>query len=339
MQYFYIFTNSPGEVFSWVKPLVKRLIEIENNPKVLVFLTPCQYATGQEQHVCLSFPGVSNVYLPLDTIKSLFMGTFTKGTVFYMGGDPFYPKRFAKRTGSKLIGYSENKLSDKQFDLVLHKTKHVDLMVSNLLPVSKDKRSGIVLLPGSRPEHLDVALPLMLGIVDGTDVDVMLSPFTKKMILSKYQRLYPSVHFKIQKDANDLSHYKYALTIPGTNTMQLAYLKVPYFMIFPTHDSKILRLDGLIGLLLHIPLLGTLLKRIILTIAIKKKRFYSIPNIYFNKNVFPELVGKFTMNHAKAEWKQFLVHMDQSSLYETAYSELDLITDPLDSIADFLKKN
>ena len=69
MRYFYIFTNSPGEVFSWVKPVVERLVEEFKNPVINVYLTPCQYSTGNEVSVCESFIGVSAVFTPFKQLN------------------------------------------------------------------------------------------------------------------------------------------------------------------------------------------------------------------------------------------------------------------------------
>ena len=117
-----------------------------------------------------------------------------KGVVFFMGGDPFYAKRFALKTGSTLIAYSEHNWDANDFDLLITKSNNYDLMVSGIVQTPIENRFGTVLLPGSRPEHLKVALPIMLSMAASMDsFDVMLSPFTDnktmnvlKETLSKY---------------------------------------------------------------------------------------------------------------------------------------------------------
>ena len=339
MRYFYIFTNSPGEVFSWVKPLVERLVDEFQNPIIDVYLTPCQYSTGNEVSVCESFTGVSNVFSPFQTIKSMVSIKSNKGVVFFMGGDPFYAKRFALKTGSSLIAYSEHDWDAADFDLLITKSNNYDLMVSGIVQTSIKNRSGIVLLPGSRPEHLKVALPIMLKMVTSMDsFDVMLSPFTDKTTIDLLNKRYPNVSFIRLTNINQLSGYKFALTIPGTNTMQLAYFKVPFMMIFPSHDSSILRLNGLIGLFLLIPFIGAFLKRIILSVAIKKQRLYSMPNIRLKKQVFPELVGLFDIDQARESWEAFVSDSSKYSSILEELIELDDVSDPLDNVISFINK-
>ena len=53
--------------------------------------------------------------------------------------------------------------------------------------------------------------------------DVMLSPFTDNKTMNVLEERYPNISFKRLTNINELSGYKFALTIPGTNTMQLAY--------------------------------------------------------------------------------------------------------------------
>ena len=212
MHHFYIFTNSPGEVFSWVKPLVERLVDEFQNPIIDVYLTPCQYSTGNEVFVCKSFRGVSAVFSPIQTIKNMFSIKCNKGVVFFMGGDPFYAKRFALKTGSRLIAYSEHKWDAADFDLLITKSNNCDLMVSGINQTSIENRSGIVLLPGSRPEHLKVALPIMLKMVASMDAfDVMLSPFTDNKTIDLLKETYPTISFKRLTNINELSDYRVAL--------------------------------------------------------------------------------------------------------------------------------
>ena len=102
-------------------------------------------------------------------------------------------------------------------------------MLSDLTPMPRSQRNGVALLPGSRPEHLAVALPLMAQMIDDpSTVTVMLSPFTNQQTISDLQARYPKLLFKQMTSPNDLASFNLAITIPGTNTMQLAVLGSPF---------------------------------------------------------------------------------------------------------------
>lgn len=338
---FYIFSNSPGEIFAWVRPLVNALNRQYPQSSLYVFLTPCQYASGQELQVCQQFPGVTHVYSPIHTIKQCMSPSFKKGVVFFMGGDPMYAKWFSKKTNSLLLGYTEHDDTDDAFDCLIKKSKNVDLMKAELQRVVNPNNNKVVLLPGSRPEHLLVALPIMLTLSANlkNNREVCLSPFTTPATVQALQLKYPDVSFFILKDPNQLSAFKYALTIPGTNTMQLAYLNVPYFMILPTHNPSILRLNGLMGLFLMIPFLGYYLKKIMLYIKLNRDSLYSLPNQFFNEKVCPEYIGSFDIQKATQAFDRFIQDQCQYESILNRFKELESVQSPLSEFLLFVQKS
>ena len=341
MKRFYIFTNSPGEIFAWVKPIVSRINNEFSNALIYIFLTPCQYATGEEKKVLLTFPGVNEVYSPKESMRFLFVHhDFLSGFVFYLGGDPLHAKRFSKQTDSKLVGYFEHKVEDHSFDYIFYKSESIDMMSVGITPAPKKLKQGVCLLPGSRPEHLLVALPLMIQMVENiNDVTILFSPFITDENLSKFSKLYSSFNVKKMTDVNDLSHFKYALTIPGTNTMQCAYFKIPYFMIFPTHDSRILRLQGIVGLLLYIPIIGRILKFLILNLMVRSNKIYSIPNLKLGYKLCPELIGRFGVANAKRLFYEFLNDSDRYDEIMNVFDQFQLKNNSLDDVFQWLKTN
>ncbi|MGC6367990.1 MAG: hypothetical protein ACON35_08355 [Candidatus Marinamargulisbacteria bacterium] len=327
-----IFSNSPGEVFSWVRPICVGLASKDPAIKIFVYLTPCQYATGHEKDVVQTFPNVCQVFSPTESIKQVVSPTMIPNVVVFLGGDPMYAKRLAKRCKVRCIGYGEHPFSG--FDAYFRKSQYSDLMVSHLQPANQNQRDGIVILPGSRPEHLAVALPLMLKIVaDQSPVTVMMSPFTAPDLMAHYRKQFPAITFCHMTDPNDLARFHCALTIPGTNTMQLASLQIPFLMILPTHDARILRLDGVMGLLLLIPGLGFILKRLILSVAVSPKRLYALPNQFFKRHVCPELVGRFSVDEARNALAQLQLTEHYNTI-ATELSKLSVIKSPLDAMLD-----
>ena len=88
--------------------------------------------------------------------------------------------------------------------------------------------------------------------------------------------------------------------------MQLAVLGIPYLMILPTHQSRILRLDGLMGLLLKLPLIGSFLRYVAIRTLERRDRLYSLPNQYFKQMVSPELTGRFSPEVAARVFEQLM---------------------------------
>jgi hypothetical protein len=316
--------------------LVGRLHRHNATANITIFLTPCQYATGQEARVCQSFLGVTAVISPRQTLRTMIRCQYPSGTVFFMGGDPMYAKRFSKKTRSLLLGYTEHSLSNNGFELLVQKSTTMDLMTAELLPEPPEHREGIALLPGSRPEHLEIALPIMLSMSQNHSVVVMLSPFTPLKTQQTLQKNYPTVPFKLLKNTQELASFKFALTIPGTNTMQLATLNIPFMMILPTHNPRILRLNGVLGCLLNIPVMGLALKWLALNIMRRKKRRYALSNQYFNATICPELVGNFSVEWAKDQFDAFIDDPKTHQKCHEAFKTLQRIQNPLDALMDYL---
>jgi len=83
----------------------------------------------------------------------------------------------------------------------------------------------------------------------------------------------------------------FAVTLPGTNTIQLAYRGIPSLVVAALNKPELIPVEGPAGLLKWLPLIGKpLLKRIVIH-YLKRFPYASLPNIYQGKEIFPELFG------------------------------------------------
>jgi lipid-A-disaccharide synthase len=94
-----------------------------------------------------------------------------------------------------------------------------------------------------------------------------------------------------------LSQCCLCLTTVGANTAELGSLAVPMIVLLPTQQLDAMRAwDGLPGILARLPGVGYGLARIINLIilqqVLRKKRLFAWPNIWAQKEIVPELVGK-----------------------------------------------
>jgi lipid-A-disaccharide synthase len=83
-----------------------------------------------------------------------------------------------------------------------------------------------------------------------------------------------------------------ALTIPGTNTVELAALGVPLLVSIPLNHPEEIPLEGLAGLVGGIPLLGKALKRRLVPKFQAKIKFTAWPNRLAGEQIVPELIGQ-----------------------------------------------
>jgi len=85
-----------------------------------------------------------------------------------------------------------------------------------------------------------------------------------------------------------------ALTLPGTNTGELAAAGVPMVTVLPTYRAcaEGVPLPGLAGHVARIPVIGRELKVFAAGMALKRQRLLSIPSRRMGRMLAPELIGQ-----------------------------------------------
>ncbi|UUO15645.1 MULTISPECIES: hypothetical protein [Aphanizomenonaceae] len=196
-----ILSNGPGEVTTWVRPVVKALREELGHDvsqlRISVILSPCPHASGKETDIALGYPEVDRVQAPEYFWQFLLWGKTAQnwewrnqGVVIFLGGDQIFPVIIGKKLGYKTLVYAEwearwhnfidkfaimkaqvaknvsAKYADKFTvvgDLMLEAAKNeITPKVAN--PQSKVELIGI--LPGSKSAKLTQGVPLMLAIAE-----------------------------------------------------------------------------------------------------------------------------------------------------------------------------
>ena len=195
-----IVSNGPGELATWVKPVLDYLIEEKSksinlnipNYKLILSLVPCPNATGKEftvandwQILDLIIPAKN--FLKLLLKPSLFGSWPRNGVVVFLGGDQFWNVLLAKRLGYKSITYAEwiarwprwnlhiaamNEEVRNTIPKKFQKKCQVigDLMAdvkNNLSPIHEiNNKKWIAILPGSKKAKLSIGIPFFLEVAD-----------------------------------------------------------------------------------------------------------------------------------------------------------------------------
>ena len=113
-----ILTNGPGEVATWVRPVVKALQQEQKRDRSLsrisVILSPCPHATGKEAKIVASYSEVARVQSAEHFFPFLLWGKTVdnwdwhqQGIVIFLGGDQFYTLAISKRLGYSSLIYGE----------------------------------------------------------------------------------------------------------------------------------------------------------------------------------------------------------------------------------------
>ncbi|MEH2304729.1 lipid-A-disaccharide synthase [Nostoc sp.] len=113
-----ILSNGPGEVTTWVRPVVRALRQKfgddRNQVRISVILSPCSNASGKEAAIALSYPEVNRVQSAEHFWQFLLWGKTidnwdwrSRGVVVFLGGDQIFPVVIGKKLGYRTVVYAE----------------------------------------------------------------------------------------------------------------------------------------------------------------------------------------------------------------------------------------
>ena len=195
-----IITNGPGELSTWVRPVVDNLNQINDSLQekkkydfsIRLVLVPCPNSTGKEFEVAKSWKKFELVtkaktFWNLLILPSAFASWPKKGIVIFLGGDQFWSILLAKRLGYINITYAEwvsrwpkwtniiAAMNGKVKKLLPKKYRYKCTIIGDLMADIKFKsevslknqgKKYIALLPGSKKSKLSVGIPFFLEMAD-----------------------------------------------------------------------------------------------------------------------------------------------------------------------------
>lgn len=345
-------TNGPGELYTWVTPVLSELHKQAPDWRVAIGVIPCQFASGREVDIAKTF--VADVFSPTDTMRTLTLGQplagfsegVKQGLVLSLGGSIDLAVRLGQKLGWDVMRY--------HFEPAWHKHLHT-LFVTDEKNAQKVKQKGVaraipignlvadaladlddtsinqlgsphvLVMAGSRDGFTRYVLPLMLAVIDRIKVQYPAARFVYPR-----SRLLSEKGFREALQGGDLTgknalggtsgrldeqnnciitpagtvlelipesaryaHMKtadIALTIPGTNTLELGMAHLPSVVAFPLNKPEAVPLEGLAHWLTSIPVIGTPLKRRAVRLAAPHLPA-SLPNHFTGETLLVELKG------------------------------------------------
>ena len=195
-----ILSNGPGEIVTWVRPVVKELRQQLDSQicaiRISVVLSPCPHSTGKEAMLALDYPEVDRVLAANNFFAFLVLGKtkdnwdwHKQGVVIFLGGDQFYALAISKRLKYSSLIYAEwdarwyrwidrfavmnqnviNKVPvayRHKFTVVGDLIADVSLEVQDNIPSANNDAPTIGLLIGSKPAKLFQGVPLCLAVAE-----------------------------------------------------------------------------------------------------------------------------------------------------------------------------
>ena len=370
-----ILSNGPGEVATWVRPVVRSLRQqFQDQARISLVLSPCPNASGREVAIAQTYPEIDRIQGAEHFFSFLLTGRTAenwdwrdRGVVLFLGGDQFFPLIIGKRLGYRIVVYGEWKtrwhrwvdrfgvmkptLIDRAPQRYRHKLTVVgDLMAEAGQALKAEKTAEtqflIGLLPGSKPAKLAQGVPLALAIAQHvhaarpqTHFVIPVAPTLDLATLAKFAdpmqnpvvRSLPEGAATLAIDGSRaylktdsglriellqqfpayevLAQCCFCLTTVGANTAELGSLAVPMIVLLPTYQLDAMRAwDGLPGLLVRLPGLGSAFAKLINGWFLRQSRLLAWPNIWAGEAIVPELIGKLQPDQVAALAIDWLDH-------------------------------
>lgn len=326
-----LIANSPGELSALVRPIAKSFKEKSKDSRIILFLTPCQYASGKELEFARKNLAVDEVVTAEDYKKWLFgkalpFSFSDKGVCLFLGGDLTHTALIAKKLKYKAYAYLAGNLigwtkfyqkffipDNKTFEYFIHKgipneklKVTGDLMVDGTASLPRDearalwqldlKAPVVAFMPGSRKWEIDFMLPFYekVGkILKKTNPELKLMLILSQFVSVENFLEYKEHHiFDVFANFETLNAADLVVTIPGTNTAQIAALGRPMLVVFPLDRPEVIPLEGTLHYVTNIPGVRYPLKKFIAWLVNKKTKFFALPNIKADREIVHELRGK-----------------------------------------------
>ncbi|MEO1299531.1 MAG: lipid-A-disaccharide synthase [Cyanobacteria bacterium J06636_16] len=400
-----ILSNGPGEITTWVKPVVAALRVRVPSPRELrisVVLSPCPNATGEEGNIARAYPEVDRVQDARYFWPFLLRGKTVepwdwrdRGVVLFLGGDQIYPVIVGKHLGYKTVIYAEwfanwhrwvdafGVMNDRLMEKAAGRWRHKFVVVGDLMSDGQTSLAGkdqaaqqlgltaatdlIGLLPGSKRAKLTQGVPLALAAAEyihrrrpGTRFVIPVAPTTNLQTLVGYANPHknpfvsifhaPSVNLIEPETPASLPYLKteqgtqiflwqpfpahsvtsqcqLCLTTVGANTAELGSLGIPMIVMLPTQQLDAMNAwDGILGLLVNLPLIGSPLNKLInlafLTYIRRSQKLLAWPNIWAQREIVPELLGNLNAVQVGDRVLDYLDHPETLQAMRQALCEV-----------------
>lgn len=345
-------SNGPGELYTWVRPVLAELRRSRPDAHAAIALIPCQFAGGAEAEIAATFQPDA-LTTPAQFVRAVASGhapdelrpvTGERGAVIGLGGNGALAVRLGRQLGLPAFRYSFEPHWLRGLECLLLPDEPTrqravragapssrTLAVGNLVadavvaaePVADPGAPHVLLFAGSRDAFAVHLIPFMIALVDELaprlpgarfvwPVSSLLDERTLAAGVAGEQAatlggaagrrdgdavVTPGGH--LLELAPEESRYAHmvsahvAVTIPGTNTLELGVAAVPSVVMLPLNRPEVIPLEGAGHWLGLVPVVGRYLKRYAVKLFVQGLDLpVSLPNRIAGEALFEEVKGR-----------------------------------------------
>ncbi len=350
--------NGPGELYTWVRPVLRELRRRAPDTRVAISLIPCQFASGHETAIARGF-GADVVTSPAQYVRATATGGLPAGLertddgagpafVLSLGGNAGMAVSLARRLGQRAYRYSfepgwtrglstlfvpDERVARRARRLggSAGRVKVVGNLVADAVqldaPATRAGSPHVVLFPGSRDGFSVHLIPFFIALVDRLaaalpgarfvwPVSRMLTEATLADGIAGRQAatlggvagtreegrvLTPAgAAIEMVPEEDRYAHMRaadLAVTIPGTNTLELGVAGVPSVVLLPLNRPELIPLEGAGHWLGLVPGVGRYLKRYAVRLWVEGLSTpVSLPNRFTGEDLMLEISGRLEVD-------------------------------------------
>ncbi|MCX7782942.1 MAG: sugar synthetase [Meiothermus sp.] len=351
-----LLTNGPGELSTWVPPVLSRLRREAPGARIELFLIRDQFAAGTEQAKART--------LKLEALsgrsalaRRLLLGKAQgRGVVLMLGGAPRDAVLLGRATGYPAFSYTFDArayhpalravLVDSERTQKAMQARGADpgrvVAVGNLVVDAlneavqqRPQPADVLLFAGSRPFAARYLLGFLLAVAEqvaaqrpGLRFAWVKSRLLPEAVVAealqahrvqdiggvgatwvgKGLRTQHGLEVAVLDEPERYAAMRQAslaITIPGTNTLELALAGLPSLVLLPLHKPEMLPLEGIWHWLLGLPGAKPL-KQSFVRGLVSRMPHLALPNQWLGERVFPELRGVFSPKEVAAQALELL---------------------------------
>ncbi|MBX3143219.1 MAG: hypothetical protein KF813_05660 [Trueperaceae bacterium] len=344
-------SNGPGELYTWVRPVLREIRRRLPDAHASIALIPCQFACGAEAEIAATFePDVLTT--PAQFLRAAATGSApselkevpsTGGAVIGLGGNGALAVKLGRNLGLPAFRYSFEPVWLRGLEALLlpdagtqqravrggaptERTAVVGNLVADAVeqaePLPERGSPHVLLFSGSRDAFAVHLIPFMIALVDrlGPNLPGARFVWPVSSLLSE-QTLAAGIagthaatlggvggvreadavitpggyRLELAPEADRYAHMvsaDIAVTIPGTNTLELGVAGVPTVVMLPLNRPEVIPLEGLGHWLGVVPIVGKYLKRYAVRLFVQGLKVpVSLPNRIAKEELFDEVKG------------------------------------------------
>jgi hypothetical protein len=194
--------------------------------------------------------------------------------------------------------------------------RHDVVLRGDLTPPAPDGNGAhpvVTFLPGSRDTVFSAVFPFWVKTAAAlrsqlpearlqTVISPFVSPGVREALITRHQPTLRTAAVEIgyggwpQVVGSDL-----VLTIPGTNTLELALLRIPSLVVLPFSLAPQIPFEGIIEWITRVPYVGPALRLQLARAYVRRVPYVALPNMRVGRRIMPELIGAVTPEQVAEE--------------------------------------